>query len=91
MKTALWLSACAALAVAIPLAAGEKGKETIDVSKLPGNYKYVSGIKNGDKMTADQLKGQSVVITKENITLKSEAGTFVMKYEIDAKKSPATV
>ena len=58
---------------------------------MVGKWAYVSGEKDGKKVEADALKSQSVTITKEAITLKGDAGTFVMSYEIDEKKSPMTV
>jgi uncharacterized protein (TIGR03067 family) len=38
----------------------------------------------------DHLKDQKLVITKDAFTLKGEA-TFVMKYELDAKKKPVAL
>lgn len=90
-----WLGlALAALLVTGALGAADKDKEVkeakFDATKLVGTWKYVSGVKNGDKVGEDRLKAQTAIISKETFTLKGEA-TFVMKYELDAKKSPATV
>jgi uncharacterized protein (TIGR03067 family) len=71
------------------VAAEEKGK--LDPAKLLGTWSYVSGEKNGAKIPAENLKDGIVEITKENITLKSPDGKFVIKYQLDASKSPARI
>jgi uncharacterized protein (TIGR03067 family) len=66
--------------------------EKFDPAKLVGTWDYVSAEKNGAKADAESLKKQgNVTITKETITLKNEAGKFVMKYTLDAKKSPVGI
>jgi uncharacterized protein (TIGR03067 family) len=68
---------------------GGKGKsDSFDPAKLIGTWKFLEGTKDGEKLPEEQLKQQEVVITKNTLTLKNPAGDFVMKYEIDAKKSP---
>jgi uncharacterized protein (TIGR03067 family) len=62
-------------------------EKKFDAAKLEGTWTYASGEKNGEKLDADHLKSGTVVITKDTITLKSDM-TFVIKYELDAKKSP---
>lgn len=69
--------------------AGDK-KDAFDASKLIGKWNYVSGEKAGEKVDADSLKKQMAIVDKENFTLTGEA-LFVMKYEVDAKKSPAVI
>jgi uncharacterized protein (TIGR03067 family) len=66
----------------------EKGK--LDPAKLAGTWTYVSGVKDGKKLTADQLKA-SVEITKETITLKGEDGNYVIKYELEPDKRPCQI
>jgi uncharacterized protein (TIGR03067 family) len=94
MKTAV-LCVCAGVlfAVGFPAAAGDKdkaGKEAaFDPAKLVGKWKYVSGEKGGTKVEDSHLKDQ-VTITKDTLTIKGEA-TFVMKYEVNAKKDPVTI
>jgi uncharacterized protein (TIGR03067 family) len=88
MRTALWLAGCAVVLAVSSVAADDK--DTIDPAKMVGTWKYVSGEKNGEKVDADRLKDQTVIITKDKITLKGEQ-TFVMKYTIDAKKKPAAI
>src|SRR5262249_27915700 len=89
-----WLALVVAMVLVVPVPAADKDKDDkdakFDAAKLVGKWKYLSGEKDGEKVGEDRLKDQTVTITKETFTLKGEA-TFVMKYEIDAKKSPATV
>ncbi len=69
----------------------KEGKdEKFDAAKLIGTWKYVSGEKNGEKVDEERLKTQTVVITKETFTLKSDE-KFVMKYELGDKKTPVTI
>jgi uncharacterized protein (TIGR03067 family) len=67
-------------------------EEKLDPAKLVGTWVYVSGVKNGEKLDQKHFgKDDRVSLTKETITLTGEAGKFVMKYTLDAKKSPATI
>jgi uncharacterized protein (TIGR03067 family) len=95
MKTAAWLGVGCLLLAAFPVGAADKDKDKdkddkFDPAKLVGTWKYVSGEKNGEKLDADRLKDGSVVFAKETITLKSDM-TFVLKYTLDAKKSPVAI
>lgn len=82
----------AAILFALPLAAFEDKKpEAFDATKLVGNWTYVSGEKNGEKVTPEALKGQTAKIDKDKFTLKGEGGTFVMEYQLDTKKTPVTI
>jgi uncharacterized protein (TIGR03067 family) len=63
----------------------------LDPAKLIGTWTYVSGEKSGDKVTEANLKGGSVIITKDKITLKGEQGDFVLKYKLNTAKSPCTI
>ena len=69
----------------------DKEKAKMDPEKLVGTWTFVSGVKNGQKLDAEGLKKQSVTITKETLTMKSEMGDFVFKYKLDSKKSPCQV
>jgi uncharacterized protein (TIGR03067 family) len=94
LNTAICLSGCAVvLAMATFDANGQdKGKDDkFDAAKLAGTWKYVSGVKNGEKLDADHLKGQTVKITKENVTLSDGTNTFVMKYTLEAKNKPVGI
>jgi uncharacterized protein (TIGR03067 family) len=76
-----------------PLAAGEKGGKgaKLDPAKLLGDWSYVSGEKDGKKISGDALKKGYVEITKETLKLKSDEAEFVLKYTIDPKKTPARI
>jgi uncharacterized protein (TIGR03067 family) len=80
------------LAAARAGADGDKGKgDKFDPAKLVGSWKYVSGVKNGEKVKEEHFKNQTVTITKDMITLKAPDATFVMKYQLDTKKSPVGI
>jgi len=70
--------------------AGDK-KDGLDVSKLIGKWTYISGEKAGEAIAAKDLKNQKVSIDKETFTLTGDDALFIMKYEVDAKKSPAVI
>jgi uncharacterized protein (TIGR03067 family) len=87
MKTLCALLACALIGAFVPLAA-QSAK--FDPDKLVGKWQYVSGIKDGAKVDADNLKKQLVTFTKDKVTLKSDE-TFVMKYDLDTSKKPVGI
>jgi uncharacterized protein (TIGR03067 family) len=70
--------------------AEDKKEAGLDPAKLVGTWNYVSAEKNGEKVPEDRLKMQSVIFTKDKLTLKSQ-DSFVLKYTIDTKKKPATI
>jgi uncharacterized protein (TIGR03067 family) len=72
-----------------PVAAGEKDK--LDPAKLLGTWSYVSGEADGKKISGDDLKKGTVEFTKDTVTLSSPEGKFVIKYKVDADKSPAHI
>jgi uncharacterized protein (TIGR03067 family) len=78
-----------------PVAADDKDKDKdkakLDPAKLVGTWTYVSGVKNGEKTDAEMLKKGMVIITKDTLTLKTDAGDFIIKYSVDTKKSPAQI
>ncbi len=88
MRKAMWLAACALVWAVGPLGAEDKDAK-FDGAKLVGDWTYVSGMKNGEKVNGDNLKNK-VVITKETITLTGDM-KFVMKYELDASKKPVGI
>jgi len=91
MRVAIWLVTLAVLVAGGPASADEKKDAKFDATKLVGKWDFVSGQKPGEKLEADRLKDQSVEFTKDTLTLKGPAGTFVMKYKVDATKSPAAI
>jgi uncharacterized protein (TIGR03067 family) len=91
MRGRCLLSAAFVLTLLVSAGADDKNdKDKLDPEKLVGTYTFVSGERNGDKVPEDNLKKGTVVITKDTITLKVDE-TFVIKYKLDAKKTPATV
>lgn len=63
-----------------------------DAAKLVGDWTIISGSRAGEDVSKERLAAQKVKIAKDKIVL--EAGpnmTFVISYEIDATKSPATL
>jgi uncharacterized protein (TIGR03067 family) len=91
MRVAIRLAVAAVLVAGGPAPADEKKDARFDADKLAGKWDFVSGQKPGEKLEADRLKDQSVEFTKDTLTLKGPAGTFVMKYKVDATKSPAAI
>jgi uncharacterized protein (TIGR03067 family) len=69
----------------------DKDEAKFDPAKLVGTWTYVSAEEDGKKKTADDFKKATVEITKETITLKSDDATYVIKYTLDTKKSPAQI
>jgi uncharacterized protein (TIGR03067 family) len=72
-----------------PARGDEKAK--LDPAKLLGTWTYVRGEKDGQKVSPDELKKGTVEITKDTITLKSNEGKFVIKYKLDADKTPCKI
>ncbi|MCI0639658.1 MAG: TIGR03067 domain-containing protein [Gemmataceae bacterium] len=89
MRALFAFCACALVLTLCPFGTGQDKKQ-LDPGKLVGKWKYVSGEKDGAKVDIVNYKDDVVTITKDTITLKGKE-TFVMKMELDAKKSPATV
>jgi uncharacterized protein (TIGR03067 family) len=93
-RTMRWLACCCLcvgfLAAGSLVAADKEGEAKLDPAKLVGTYTYAMGVKDGEKLGADHFKGQKVIITKDTFTLEGDQ-KFVMKYEIDTKKKPATI
>jgi uncharacterized protein (TIGR03067 family) len=79
------------LALLLAPAAAEEKKGKLDPAKLVGTWTYVSGMRNGKEVSADDLKKGTVEITKDTITLKSPDGNYVIKYELDQEKKPCQI
>jgi uncharacterized protein (TIGR03067 family) len=73
----------------VPAAAGEKTK--LDPAKLVGTWTFVSGEKEGKKISTDNLKKGVIDLTKDVLTMKFGDEKFVIKYSVDATKSPARI
>lgn len=84
-----------AAALAVCFCAGfgvseEKEKKKFDPASIVGKWKTTEGMKNGEKVSDDNLKGE-VTIAKDTITIKGNDETHVMEYKIDATKSPMEI
>ena len=69
----------------------DSSRQEFDADQILGTWKYVSGEKNGLDLNEDHFTGQEVVITKDAITLKSTALTFVIDYEFVENTLPQAV
>ncbi len=87
-----WMT-LAALCVSLTATAWAEDKKEdeakFDAKAIVGTWEYESGLKLGEEVTKDRLKG-TITITEETITLQGEetAGKFVMKYKLDGDKWP---
>ena len=63
--------------------------------RLVGKWSYTGGEKNGQRLDAAHFAEQSVVFTKDQLTLRSRTAdgpaNFVLKYRLDATQKPAQV
>jgi uncharacterized protein (TIGR03067 family) len=71
------------------LAASSKAK--FNANQILGTWNYLSGEKNGVELNEDHFTDQEVVITKDDITLKSLQLTFVINYEFVENTLPQAV
>jgi uncharacterized protein (TIGR03067 family) len=62
----------------------------LDAEKLLGTWSYIKIVKAGEEAAKERMVGK-VVVTKDKLTLKGEQADFVMKYELDTTKLPATI
>ena len=69
----------------------DSSRQEFNADQILGTWKYVSGEKNGLDLNEDHFTGQEVVITKDAITLKSTALTFVIDYEFVENTLPQAV
>lgn len=87
-----WMT-LAALCVGLTATAWAEDKKAdeakFDAKSILGKWKYESGMKAGEEVAEDRLKG-TITITEETITLEGEetAGKFVMKYKLDGDNPP---
>jgi uncharacterized protein (TIGR03067 family) len=79
------------LAAALVSAASAQDKAKLDPAKLVGTYTFVEGVKDGEKVPADNFKGLTVTIAKDGMVMKTPDGNFEFKYTVDATKTPATI
>jgi uncharacterized protein (TIGR03067 family) len=65
-------------------------KPKFDAAKLVGKWKFTEGTKAGTKVEAKNLE-TDVTFTKDTVTLEGGGEKHVMKYKVDATKSPIQV
>lgn len=87
-----WMAFAAVLVAFTATAWAEDKKEEetkFDPKAILGEWVYESGLKAGEEVPEDRLKG-TITITEETITLQGEgtAGKFVMEYKLDGETSP---
>jgi uncharacterized protein (TIGR03067 family) len=70
--------------------ADEKKDAKFDASKLVGDWKIVSGMKQGEKVGEDHLKVK-VKTTKDSFILEGEMGKFVMGYKLTTSAKPVAI
>lgn len=78
-----------ALVAVSGLAFGEE-KAKFDAAKLVGKWKFTEGTKAGDKVEAKNLESD-VTFTKDSVTIEGGGEKHVMKFKIDASKSPVQI
>jgi uncharacterized protein (TIGR03067 family) len=66
-------------------------KPKFDAEKLVGRWKFTEGTKSGDKVDAKGLEATAVTFTKDTVTLEGGGEKHVMKFKIDATKTPVHV
>lgn len=79
-----------AVCLVVGFGGAEEKKEKLDAAALVGRWKITEGSKGGEKSDAKTISGD-VTINKETITIEGGGDKHVMKYKIDASKSPAHI
>jgi uncharacterized protein (TIGR03067 family) len=88
----LFATFCALVAFAgLAVAEEKKAAPKFDAEKLVGKWKFTEGMKSGEKVEAKNLEGSDVTITKDSITIEGGGEKHVMKFKIDASKSPVQI
>ena len=84
----LFKSGCTAVLVLVPAMAVA---EEFDVSKLYGDWTYVSGLKGGIEVEEEMLAGTVKITPKAFQIPGGPEGNFVMSYKIDKSKKPVEI
>jgi uncharacterized protein (TIGR03067 family) len=79
-------------AEAQPPAKARAKAAAFDPAAMIGDWEYVSGVKMGEKVEKDNLKG-TVKIAKDKLTIPSGVADkpFVMAYKLDTKTTPVNI
>jgi uncharacterized protein (TIGR03067 family) len=78
------------LSFAAMVSADDKKDSKFDAAKMVGDWKIVAGTKQGEKVAEDNLKVK-VKVSKENFTLESDMGKFVMAYKLNPATNPVGI
>ena len=91
MRVVSFLTAAAFLSCSC-LAWSEEAPKS-DPAKLVGTWNIVSGEDQGQAIPEDHIKGTTVRITKDTITVldRKDQQTYVVNYKLDPAKKPWTV
>lgn len=81
----------AAVALVTSVGAQDKKAAPLDPAKLMGTYTFVDGVRDGEKLPADNFKALTVTVTKDKLMMKTPDGNFEFKYTVDATKTPAQI
>ncbi len=84
-----WVKSLVCLAIGCSVVSADEKK--FDAEKILGKWTYTAGKKSGADSNLELIQKGTVTITKETITLQDEMNKFVIKYKIDASKSPAVI
>jgi uncharacterized protein (TIGR03067 family) len=84
------LSATLFAVVAVSGLAFGEDKPKFDADKLVGKWKLTEGTKMGEKSDAKSLEAE-ITFTKDMVTIKDGTMTHVMKYKVDASKTPVQI
>jgi len=75
----------------LALSHAEDKKVEFDVSKLAGEWTFVSGTKRGEKVEGPSLEGK-ISFGKDELKMPGPDGqTFTVGFKIDVKQAPATI
>lgn len=68
----------------------EDKKAKFDPAKVVGEWTLTAGVKDGEKLEQDKLKG-AITFAEKTITIKGDDMTFKFSYTIDAAAEPAAI
>jgi uncharacterized protein (TIGR03067 family) len=69
----------------------EKKAEKFDVSKIPGTWQVIEGVRAGEDVAKDRLAEAIITFEKDKITIPAGDDEFVMSYSIKADTSPVQI
>ena len=69
----------------------EKKAEKFDISKIPGTWQVIEGVRAGEDVAKDRLAEAIITFEKDKITIPAGDDEFVMSYSIKADTSPVQI